>query len=206
VALAGCGRTSKLKTAITLASSVRTSPASSVFSEKQNSLLGAKAALQRTRSAPSSRRSSIQVMKRALVHSAQCFLFKSKSNVEDDYAYGMSEASNGSIPEVMSNNEESSTFTKRYMRPFNNYVTCFCELLTPSLCHSLSHVSLPIDKWLQPHPMRITSKIHCKNKLHSRPLSTCHFSDSQVYWTVNATQSIASPRWDGRWWLELMCP
>jgi len=76
----------------------------------------------------------------------------------------------------------------------------FYELSDPSpsviACHTFHCPWETYVTVVSTHQMSIKSKVQCKNKLHSRPLSTCHFSDNQVSWTnCCRTFNYCWPQW-----------
>ena len=95
-------------------SSMRLTQTSSACDRGQNSLLRAKATSTVNKTVRSSRPRSLIVVKRAFVRHAACFLFKSKSNFEAEYAYGMSAESTQSSPETTRINPEPLMLRERY--------------------------------------------------------------------------------------------
>jgi len=64
-----------------------------------------------------SRRTSLQLVKQAFVRgTAGCLFRPLKSDVDDEYAYGIPEVSNESSPEVTRTNSQLLTLSKRYKR------------------------------------------------------------------------------------------
>jgi len=139
-----------LRKIFTCGSSHGTSPTSSVHSDEQTSATTLNAGRRSARQ--SSRRISLQLRKQAstFVRTARCFRLKSKSDVEDEYPYGMSEASNRSSPDVMRMNAEPLMPTKRYKTLYHKRLILTCVILSlestswftsPACCKSLCFMS-----------------------------------------------------------------
>ena len=143
MASSACDDSVQLRKATICDSSIGLLPTSATHGGGQNSLYRATTtstlnSTPRNSLTRSSKRRSLKVVKRAFVRNTNCFwLFKSKSHVEAQYAYGTSEESYQSSPETTRMKPHPLVLTERYNQSINQSIFIYIRQPKPIVANPI---------------------------------------------------------------------